>query len=154
MKLKSKKIYLPFFVSGFALLIFCIWLSVRNVQIVAVHQRNNFSDVLVKNFPLTDKGKISWWLENKSKIEKEYGIPKPADYGNFNITFWDFGEGYQKTDGYDLLCFEDIKCPEKCIEKEALLSVWRFGFDDTLFLTYEGKYRLDKNGRIINANSD
>lgn len=34
------------------------WWSQRPVEIIAVHQKNNYSDILVKNFPFTDKQKI------------------------------------------------------------------------------------------------
>ena len=36
---------------------YCLWLSLRPVEIIAVHQDDNYSDVLVKNFPLTDEKK-------------------------------------------------------------------------------------------------
>ncbi|WON78997.1 DUF943 family protein [Serratia sp. UGAL515B_01] len=40
-----------------------LWLLNRPIEIVAVHQDENFSSVLVKNFPITDQGKINWWLD-------------------------------------------------------------------------------------------
>ncbi|WP_337587795.1 DUF943 family protein, partial [Yersinia wautersii] len=47
---------------GSALLGYVFWLLLHPVEIVSVHQRNDYSDVLVRNFPLTDKSKINWWL--------------------------------------------------------------------------------------------
>lgn len=87
---------------------YAFWLLLRPVEIVVVHQRNNFSAVLVKNFPLTDQGKISWWMKNKDRLKMRYGIPKPASYGSFTITFWLFGDGYKEEGKYDRLCFDDM----------------------------------------------
>ncbi|WP_434747592.1 DUF943 family protein [Pantoea sp. Lu_F5_004] len=34
-----------------------------------------FSAVLVKSFPLTDHGKINWWLTESNNIKEKYHIP-------------------------------------------------------------------------------
>ncbi|WP_038830776.1 DUF943 family protein, partial [Yersinia pseudotuberculosis] len=57
------KILLVFFVAG--ILLSGWWLS-QSTQIVDTHKSENWSYVLVKNFPITDQGKISWWEDNKS----------------------------------------------------------------------------------------
>ncbi|WP_146135904.1 DUF943 family protein, partial [Yersinia pseudotuberculosis] len=93
MKAKSKKIICALLLLGSILLGYFFWLSLRPVEIVAIHKDGNFSAVLVRDFPVTDKGKINWWLENKSRLKDKYNIPNPAPDGFFSITFWDFGEG-------------------------------------------------------------
>ena len=47
------------------------WLCLRPVEIVAVHKEDHHASVLVKTFPLTDKGKISWWLKNKNILKEK-----------------------------------------------------------------------------------
>ena len=102
---------------------YVFWLSQRSVEIVGVHQNGNHSYVLVKNFPFSDRGKISWWLENKDMLRVKYKIPKPATYGSYTIIFWLFGEGYKEEGKYDRLCFDDMPFPKHCIEKEAIFAV-------------------------------
>lgn len=93
------------------------WLDSTTVKIIAVHQEENFSEVIVKNFPITDAGKIKWWLKNKELLKNKYNIPRPGENGNFYINFWDFGEGYKKPGKYDRRCFPDMKPPKNCIDK-------------------------------------
>ncbi|EIR87473.1 hypothetical protein YPPY46_4383, partial [Yersinia pestis PY-46] len=61
MKAKSKKIICALLLLGSILLGYFFWLSLRPVEIVAIHKDGNFSAVLVRDFPVTDKGKINWW---------------------------------------------------------------------------------------------
>jgi len=126
------------------------WLLLRPVNIIAVHGRGEFSDILVKSFPITDRGKIKWWLENTPVLQDKYKVPNPAKDGFFSVTFWSFGEGYKETDGYDRLCFDDKEPPLNCIEKDALFSVDKSPNLGTVFTVYEGGvYRLDDNGNIV-----
>ncbi|ORM86674.1 hypothetical protein HA38_07885 [Pantoea allii] len=43
----------------------------RKTEIIVVDQELNFSNIAVKNFPLTENGKIAWWNENKEIFEKK-----------------------------------------------------------------------------------
>jgi len=150
MKVKKMKNLLALVFFAVLLLGYVLWLSWRPVKIVAVHQDHHFSDVLVENFPLTDKGKINWWLENKKMLREKYQVPAPDKDGYFSLTFWSFGEGYKETDGYDRLCFDDKKPPLNCIEKDALFTVDKSPNLGTVFTVYEGSnYRLDDNGNIV-----
>lgn len=107
--------------AGFTLLSYLLWISIRPVKIIAVHQRSShFSDVLVKNFPVTDKGKIAWWLENKEMLKNKYKLPNSDSDGSFYITFWLFVDGYKKEGKYDRLCFTDMKKENNCIDKNAV----------------------------------
>ncbi|MDX5628454.1 MULTISPECIES: DUF943 family protein [unclassified Brenneria] len=124
-----------------------IWLS-RPVKIVAIHQRNNFSDVLVLNFPLTNRGKIDWWLKNKDMLKEKYAIPKRSFYGSFTIAFLDFSEGYKKSD-YDRLCFEDMQTEKNCIEKQLVFSVDDNGKGSILIETSSQLYKQQSDGEIV-----
>ena len=155
MKRKYTKILFPLFVFASVLATYFLWISLRPVEIIAVHQDDDYSSVLVKNFPITDKGQINWWLKNKDMLKNRYGIPKPSSYGNFTIIFWDFGDGYKEEGKYDKLCFNDMKAPVNCIEKEAIFSVDNSPNLGTVFTVYDGgDYRFDKNGKLIEIPSE
>ncbi|WP_418946845.1 DUF943 family protein [Serratia rubidaea] len=127
-----------------------LWLSLRPVKIIDTHQLGHgFSVVLVDNFPLTDKGKIDWWLKNNEKLKKEHTAPVPDSDGFFEVTFFDFGDGYKEEGKYDRLCFDDMKPPKNCIEKDAVFSVSHSRNLGTVFTTYEGRYKLQENGEIV-----
>ncbi|MBT0723628.1 DUF943 family protein [Rosenbergiella sp. S61] len=150
MTAKSKKTFYALLLVALGILGYCFWLSLRPIDIVAVHHREyGFSSILVRNFPFTDKGKIGWWLKNKDMLKRKYDIPKPEKDGSFTITFWLFGEGYKETDGYDRLCFNDIRPPLNCIDKDAVFSISNSKNLGTIFTTYDGKYQLQKNGDIV-----
>ena len=151
---KIKKWRFAFVLAAALSLSSMLWLTWHPVEIVAVHHDGNFSYALVNHFPVTDRGKINWWLKNREKIKLTYNIPQPASSGSFNITFWRFGEGYKKRDKYDRLCFDDMQEKENCIEKEPLFTVRRFGHKDILFITYEGRYKLQANGEIVKVPKD
>ncbi|MBT0723949.1 DUF943 family protein [Rosenbergiella sp. S61] len=156
MRVKNKKTIVPLFLAGCVLLGYWLWLSLRPVEIIAIHHRSSgFSDVLVTSFPPTDKGKINWWLKNKDRLKDKYGIPKPDSDGYFYVTFWMFGEGYKKEGKYDRLCFDDMKKKVNCIEKDAVFSVDKSRNMGVMFTVYDGdNYRLDHNGDIIKVASD
>lgn len=155
MTVKNKKILILVFLIGCVLLCYWLWLSLRPVEVVAVHDNGNHSYVLVRSFPLTNKGKISWWLKNKDMLKAKYNIPKPANDGFFSIVFWDFGDGYKEEGKYDRLCFDDMKTKVNCIEKDAVFSVDKSRNMGVMFIVYDGdNYRLDHNGDIIKVASD
>ncbi|MBS0975633.1 DUF943 family protein [Serratia rubidaea] len=145
---------------SFTLLMFCTlvfyvsWLLLRPVDIVATHENRHFSSVLVNNFPLTTKGEIEWWLQNKDMLKERYDIPKPASYGNFSVSFWLFGDGYKEEEKYDRLCFDDMKTNINCIEKDIVLNVRNSKNMGVVFFTNGGIYRIDKNGKITKVNID
>lgn len=131
------------------LIIYVYMLGGRRGEIIAVHQRNNYSDILVKNFPATDKGRIQWWFENKDKLKTQYNIPQPASYGSFTVTFWLFGDGYQEEGKYDRLCFADMPTKKNCIDKNSLMMV-RYAKNTGLSFRLDGGvYRIKENGEMI-----
>lgn len=87
MKANLKKTMLTLVITSCALTGYFWWLASRPVEIIAVHQENNFSEVLVKNFPFTDKAKINWWLANKDSLKIKYNIPSPSASGSFYVNF-------------------------------------------------------------------
>ncbi|CAE1144298.1 DUF943 family protein [Serratia sp. Tan611] len=131
------------------LIIYAYLLGCSRVEIVAVHQRDNYSDVLVKSFPVTDKGKIQWWFENKDKLKNQYNIPQPASYGGFTVTFWLFGDGYQEEGKYDRLCFDDMPTNKSCIDKNLLMMVRYAKSTGLSFRLDGGVYRIKGNGEMI-----
>ncbi|CAI1158196.1 Enterobacterial putative membrane protein (DUF943) [Serratia rubidaea] len=149
MQVKNKNLLYILAMIAFLLVGSFFWFSLRTVEIFAVHENDNFSDVLVKEFPLTDHGKINWWLNNKAMLKERFNIPKPASYGSFTITFWDFGNGYQEEGKYDRLCFDDMKTKNNCIDKNPLFSVRQIKNDRLLFITYDGRYSLNDKGEVV-----
>ncbi|HGM6861819.1 DUF943 family protein [Serratia rubidaea] len=151
MNVKNKKIIL---IIGSAVVFYTLWLLLRPVKVVAVHENRHFSSVLVNNFPFTTRGKIEWWLQNKDMLKERYGIPKPASYGDFSITFWLFGDGYKEEGKYDRRCFNDMKTKVNCIEKDIVLNVRNSKNMGVVFFANGGIYRIDKNGKITKVNID
>lgn len=145
---KGKKVIYTLALAGMALLGYFFWRSLQPVEIIAIHQRENYSDVLVKNFPFTDQGKINWWLANKDKLKENDGIPKSDSDGFFTIIFWNFGDGYKEAGKYDRMCFDDLKEKSNCIDKNKELTVENDRDNDILFTVSSGMYRMKKNGDI------
>lgn len=154
MKIKHKKIFSVLFFSIFLLLIYLFWRSLRPASIIAVHQDDDYSSVLVKNFPITEKGKIDWWLKNKDMLKSRYDIPKPSSYGSFTIIFWDYGDGYKEEGKYDRLCFNDVPPPKNCIDKNIVFYVSYSKNSGMYFITNNKKYYLKENDKIVREESD
>lgn len=103
---------------------YLLWQYLTPVDIVAVH---NGDTLLVKHFPYLKSRQIAWWAANKSMIQAKYGVPHKDRNGYYNVYIQDFGDGYridQETDqDSELLCFDDMTVPARCIEKRPLMSV-------------------------------
>lgn len=149
MKANLKKIILALGITSCVLTGYFWWLVSRPVKIIAVHQEDNFSEILVKNFPFTDKGKINWWLANKDSLKIKYNIPSPSSSGSFYVNFWDFGDGYKEQGKYDRRCFDDMNTVKNCIDKNAVFSVENNRKKEILFMVYDGRYRMENDGNII-----
>lgn len=144
MKLSFKNCGIAVFIAG---ALWLAWLNLRPVEVVAVHQDNNFADILVHNFPLTDKGKIAWWLAHSDALKVKYAFPRPDEYGLYSISFWDFGDGYREDD-FDLLCFSDMKTKKNCIDKNFVFMVNNTRDGTVVFTTDVDKYTM-KDGKIV-----
>lgn len=149
MKANLKKTLLILIVAGGVLMDYFLWLTSRPIEIIAVHQEDNFSDVLVNHFPPTIRGKIDWWLKNKETLKQRYDIPKPAPYGNYTVSFWLFGDGYKEEGKYDRLCFKNMQPPINCIEKERVFWVSYSKNRGIIYTIDDGEYRTGKDGEII-----
>ncbi|URQ62190.1 DUF943 family protein [Pantoea alhagi] len=147
--IKNKKITWPILAITAVILSYILWLNLRPVNIIAVHYDGHYSDVLVDNFPVTARGKISWWLENKDMLKQRYGIPKISSYGSYSIVFWYFGDGYMEEGKYDRLCFREMKTEKNCIEKDKAFTVSDGGNSGLYFLANEGYYQLTDSGKIV-----
>ncbi|MBD2796733.1 DUF943 family protein [Xenorhabdus sp. 18] len=42
--------------------------------------------ILVRHFPITDRGKINWWEKNKAMLKDKYGIPVTDKKGYITMT--------------------------------------------------------------------
>ena len=150
MKVKSKKTLRALLLVTVVIFGYCLWLSLRTVEIVAVHHRGHGSSaILVRNFPFTDKGKISWWLKNKNMLKEKYDVPQPEKDGDFTVVFWLFGDGYKETDGYDRLCFDDMPPPLNCIDKSRIFSANHSRNRGISFIASGGIYHIKENGQIV-----
>lgn len=93
-------------------------------QFVSQDRRFEIYGIVVNHFPLTEWGRIHWYLDHKEELKKKYGIPLSYSY---RITFWDIGSGFTdvKTSGdSDLYCFPLKKETDKhCIEKNMFMNV-------------------------------
>lgn len=85
---------------------------------------NEAYDIVVDHMPLTEWGRIHWYLDHKAELKKKYNIPASSSY---YITFWDIGDGFidgDKSGDGDLACFNKVDdSNENCLEKEVFLSV-------------------------------
>lgn len=116
------------------------WLS-QSVQVDAVHTSNSYSNVLVRSFPLTDHGRIEWWLSNRGRLKDEYDIPKPYFDGSYRILFWAWDGVYlTKDEGADLRCFEDMQDKANCIVKGEIPMQVSY-LNDGSFIFYVGASR-------------
>lgn len=136
-------------------LFFCLfWLLFRSMKIIAVHQMKYYSIVLVESYPFTDKGKIDWWLKNKSMLKTQYATPQPEADGSYNVILWDFDEGYKELDKYDRLCFDDMKPPKNCVDKNALMIIRHSKDNVTQFTVGNEYYILQDDGVSVRIRSN
>ncbi|WP_241596559.1 DUF943 family protein [Rosenbergiella epipactidis] len=145
--MSKMKIMILIFFPFVAILTYYFSIILRPVEIIAVHNDHDFHSVLVKNFPFSDKNKIKWWINNQYFLKQKYGIPRPDREGAFTIIFWNFGEGYKETDGYDRLCFNDVDLPKNCIDNDSLLFVKKEKYTGLEFWGDNGIYRIKENGK-------
>lgn len=57
----------------FLIIAYCILIAVRPAKIVRVDN----STVFVEHLPMTNKGKLSWWLKSKELLQNKYHIINP-----------------------------------------------------------------------------
>ncbi|WP_053116382.1 DUF943 family protein [Winslowiella iniecta] len=150
--MKKRKILLIF------LIIFAgavIWRLMIPVEIIDIHSSKYKSsyDIIVKNLPLTDKGKIQWWEKNKEQLRLKYNLSimnEKYDV-NFFVAKYKIDRGTDQDS--DLLCFDDMNAKANCIEKDNQpMTIWYIAEKgQTIFLlnNWKNKYiKYDATGRL------
>ncbi|UWS28639.1 DUF943 family protein [Erwinia pyrifoliae] len=131
-----------------SVLAYCLWTVVRPANIIRVEH----SVIFVEHFPITKKGKLNWWLENKENLGNEYHIFEAKN--NFTVVVMNFG-GYEKLpqgtrDGStdDYTCFDDAK-NKKCIYNDIAIVI-RGSINGKMFINTGGKtYIQTAEGKVI-----
>lgn len=119
--------------------ILCIAMSAymlffRKTEIIFVHHVKGETDIVVRNFPLTQAGKIIWWENNKDSLLLKNDISDVDEYGNYFVGIEDIGVGFVSVSEArfsswysfsknDLICFDEIKSESRCIEKKNLMMI-------------------------------
>ncbi len=133
----------------FLIIAYCILIAVRPAKIVRVDN----STVFVEHLPMTNKGKLSWWLKNKESLQNKYHIITPPD--NFTVIIMNF-DGYEKLpkgvrDGSidDYTCFDDNNGEQKKCVYNSIAIVVRGSVDGKVFINIGDKtYIQSSDGRV------
>ncbi|WP_261641543.1 DUF943 family protein [Erwinia mallotivora] len=137
----------------FLITAYCVWVAVRPTKIIRVDN----GAVYVEHLPMSNEGKLNWWLKNKDSLQKKYRIINTPD--NYTVIVMDFG-GYEKLptgtrDGSidDYTCFDDTNGEHKKCVYNSIALVVRGSVDsksyinigkNTYTLTPDGKVKLEK----------
>ena len=119
-----KKSWFLYMTIALAVIVFSLWDDIYPVKIIDVHRstdRMGYDYIIVDHFPLTDWGRINWWLSQRDRLKEKYHIPAGH---RFVLTVWDVGDGYLRDSSHeDYFCFPDMASEKNCIEKIKLLAV-------------------------------
>jgi len=127
-----------------------VFLFFREPEIIFVQSREGVTDIVVKKFPLTQRGKLSWWKDNQKFLKDKYGIPARDKNGVYYIAILDVNDGFKKVSEADytswhsfsrddLICFDEIKSESRCIEKNVLMEITA-GTGGKIGYIFEGEY--------------
>jgi hypothetical protein len=118
--------------------------STRNPEIIHVVQNVATMDIVVKQPPLSQKGKIIWWEAHEAVIEKKYGSPRRGENGFYYVSILDGGNGFKKSSENNsnwfsfchknLYCFHDIKSEARCFENKVIMTVIYDGSNKVSYL--------------------
>ena len=142
-----KKSWFIYTAIAFAVIVYSSWEHIYPVKIIDVHRSTDkfdYDDIIVDHFPLTDRGRINWWLSQRDMLKEKYNIPSGQE---FVLTVWDVGDGYLRdSPREDYFCFPDMTSEKNCIEKNNLLKVdARFSDNNTVnFIIDDKKYIMNK----------
>ncbi|SQK73923.1 DUF943 family protein [Tatumella ptyseos] len=133
----------------FLIIAYCILIAVRPAKIVRVDN----STVFVEHLPMTNKGKLSWWLKSKELLQNKYHIINPPD--NFTVIIMNFDD-YEKLpkgvrDGSidDYTCFDDNNGEQKKCVYNSIAIVVRGSVDGKVFINIGDKtYIQSSDGRV------
>lgn len=131
---------------------FCLYsyLNNREVKVIDAHHNKYTAEILVDHLPFSKSASIDWWLNNQDEIRSKYKIPF-GEKGPIFITIYAFGDGYKEEGKKDRLCFDDVKPPKNCIDKDILMSVNRTRNGDTEFGFEYSAYFRTKDGTLIKS---
>ncbi|QKJ88898.1 DUF943 family protein [Paramixta manurensis] len=128
------------------------YLKAHPTTLVATHKMGEdgfMSIILIKNPPLTDKGKLDWWKRNAAMIKEKYDIPDlQKTNGYFVIKIWDFLDGYKKLGRHDRLCFDDMKTTRNCVEKKGIMTI-RSSVEGEVWYSVSQRLYVEKNGKFL-----
>lgn len=142
----KKGISICCFMAGALLIFYYVFITVP-VKIIAIHKDNYAPVVVVDRLPLSDAKKIAWWRDESKNIlanEDDAQIHNRA----FNYYIYRFGEGYQELGKEDRFCFDDMKAPKNCLDKDILMIVRYRKNGDIQFDIDDDAYILRQSGEL------
>lgn len=149
--MRIKKIII--FIVALAMLLLFYVSFFSSPKVLAIHGSEANKELLVKNIPFTDSDKIEWWDNNGVKT-----ISSPETY---NVSIWKFDGKYQKLaprnsgafpdhDTDYLLCFDDMKTEENCIDKSTWIMEITKTKDGYTYYRLDGEsYYRKPSGELI-----
>lgn len=149
--MKIKKII--FFIAMLLIALFFYVSFFHAPRILAVHGTGDTKEVLIKDVPFTDSEKIKWWESNSEKV-----VIRPQEY---SVSLWHFDGKYQKLTPKDsglfpdhdtdyLLCFDDVKSDENCIDKSNWIMDITKSKDGYTYYRLDGtSYYRKPSGELI-----
>jgi hypothetical protein len=119
-----KKSWFIYLAIAVVVIAFSLWDDIYPVKIIDVHRstdHSGYDDIIVDHFPLTDRGRINWWLSQRDMLKNKYNIPSGPESV---LTVWDVGDGYLRdSPREDYFCFPDMTSEKNCIEKMNSLQL-------------------------------
>jgi len=107
--------------------IYFLYISLVPVKIISFVREGSRIYLFVENFPITDKARIAWWLDNKELLKEKYNLPFIGSDKRWMVLIGEAGDGFQflqhRASDNDLRCFDSLKPGANCIEKKWLLWI-------------------------------
>ena len=145
-----KKIIL--FVLIFFGFIYWLYILVMPVKIISFVREGSRIYLFVEHFPVTNKGRIAWWLDNKELLIEKYDVPFIGSKYPWSVLIGEAGDGFQflqhRASDNDLICFDSLKPGAHCAEKKWLLRISHFNQVNTRYTTDDSEYIRGENAEI------
>ena len=68
----------------------------RKMRVIYVHEDEYNTVIVVRNYPITEWGKIFWWENNKEFIKEKYGVPRNYNEGDYSMVILNESDGFKK----------------------------------------------------------
>ncbi|MBP2155338.1 DUF943 family protein [Erwinia rhapontici] len=124
--------------------IYFLYISLVPVKIISFVREGSRIYLFVENFPITDKARIAWWLDNKELLKEKYNLPFIGSKYPWTVLVSEVGDGFQflqhRASDNDLRCFDSLKPGANCVEKKWLLWISHFNQVDTRYTTDDSEY--------------